>query len=190
VPPEAPRIVGLPGVVGAGDMVRVSWVAPGEADELELLLLLDEGAREPLRLTESLPGSRGTWSWRVPNLPARSARLVLRWGVEGHEILGPPGPVFSISCSGATLTTVGRRDGELWAGEDGLPSVRGYGLSSRAHASWPVGQPGWATAPHEPVPVISMVTDSGAPDGSGDRIPVPCVPVLADVGSPSVPLRE
>ncbi len=184
-----PRIVGRPAVVRAGQLVEVSWTAPACADELELLLVLDGSGREPLRVTESLPGAFGTWLWRVPDLPAVSARLVLRWGSEGREIEGEPGPAFAIACPGGRLNPVTRRGGELWVGRGSAPAVRKGGLSPGARASWPSGRAAPATLPREPLPAALRPLAHG----DSPRLAEPgvgSIMVAQAISSVPVPLRE
>jgi len=81
----------------AGQMVDLSWERPpAEADEMELLLEIGDGAALHLRLTPQMSGSTCSFSWRVPNLPGKVARLRLRWGQDGVETEGEPSAPFTI----------------------------------------------------------------------------------------------
>ncbi len=102
--------------VRAGGIVEVRWTAlPAGVDEFELLLSVDDGRRFEIRLTEQLDPGVGLYSWRVPNLPSGRARLRLRFGIEGREIEGPPGPPFTI-VGDETIPAAGleHRRGEWW----------------------------------------------------------------------------
>lgn len=99
---------------GASHVVRWSPI-PAEVDEFEILLSLDGGSSYPVRLTPQLDPATRAYLWRVPDLPARSARLRLRWGIAGHELDGPPGPSFTIDArTWRTATGLTWRGGEWW----------------------------------------------------------------------------
>jgi hypothetical protein len=124
-----------------GAVVEVSWAGvPSDAEEVELLLSLDGGRRVAVRLTEELSSGDRSYLWRVPNLSARRAALVLRMGIEGQEIESAPSAVFEIRPEPARpVVPVDWRAGELWisgearaANADPLPAA---GLDSRT-AQW------------------------------------------------------
>ncbi|HKF44599.1 MAG TPA: hypothetical protein VKG01_15990 [Thermoanaerobaculia bacterium] len=104
------------GTVRAGATAKLEWRGlPEEADELELLLSIEEHEL-PIRLTSELSPRAGTLLWRVPNLPSRRARLTIRFGIEGEEIESVPSDVFEIRPSrDEPLASVVFRDGEWWA---------------------------------------------------------------------------
>jgi hypothetical protein len=125
-------------VLQAGAVVEVSWAGvPASAEEVELLLSLDGGRRVAVRLTEELSSRDHSYLWRVPNLSARQAALVLRMGIEGHEIESAPSAVFEITPEPARpAVPVDWRAGELWLSAetrardaDPLPAA---GLDSRS----------------------------------------------------------
>jgi len=170
-----PRIVGRPAAVRAGQVVQLAWDAPAGADELEVLLLLDGGARESLRLTRCLPGSSGTWEWRVPDLPSPAARLVLRWGSGGREIEGEPGPSFAIVCHSPRLAPLARRHGELWVGDTAAPSIETNGISPGTRAAWPSGSTVPATLPPDRLlaaPRVPLTALRAEPAVKGSRASV------------------
>ena len=103
-------------VLQGGAVVEVSWTGvPASADEVELLLSLDGGRRVAVRLTEELSSDDHSYLWRVPNLSARQAALVLRMGIEGHEIESAPSALFEITPEPARpAVPVDWRAGELW----------------------------------------------------------------------------
>lgn len=75
-------------VLRAGEDVRLPLPGlPRGADEVEAYLSLDGGATFPIRLTEERDPGAGTLAFRVPNLPARSARILVRAGgrVDGRR---------------------------------------------------------------------------------------------------------
>ena len=103
-------------ILQGGAVVEVSWTGvPASADEVELLLSLDGGRRVAVRLTEELSSGDRSYLWRVPNLSARQAALVLRMGIEGNEIESAPSAVFEIRPEPARAAApVDWRAGELW----------------------------------------------------------------------------
>ncbi len=88
----------IAGSVRAGDTIELRWgELPGDADELEILLSLDDGEHYPIRVSPELEAEEGVWRWRVPNLPAERARLRLRVGNgRGRERWLEPGEAFRI----------------------------------------------------------------------------------------------
>ncbi|HVR97417.1 MAG TPA: hypothetical protein VMW27_12435, partial [Thermoanaerobaculia bacterium] len=78
-------------VLAAGSTVEFAWVArPGfdrfaGIDEWEAFLSVDGGASYPVRITPHLDRDLRRVLWRVPALPSRDARLMLRFGDEGRE---------------------------------------------------------------------------------------------------------
>lgn len=80
--------------------MKIEWRKfPREVEELELLLMV-EGRELPVRLTPQLAAGAGVYLWRVPNLPSRRARLVIRYGLDGEEVEEAPGPSFEILPAG------------------------------------------------------------------------------------------
>ena len=105
-------------VLRAGTSVKIRWTGvPEQTDELEILLWLGDGARDPLRLTGELDGRTRSFTWLVPNLPSARARLLVRYREEGLETEAEPGPSFLILPDLARpIEEVRRHDGELWLG--------------------------------------------------------------------------
>lgn len=119
VPASADPVVLSPAAgeaVRAGQLVEVRWDGvPAETEEMELLLSLDDGASFPVRLTKELERDRRSAYWRVPNLPAGRARLLVRYESDGVETEGQKGPAFRILGDPTlALETVRRREGEVW----------------------------------------------------------------------------
>src|SRR5262245_32960283 len=82
-----PALAPVPRVLHDGDVVTLAWSGvPDGAREVEVLLSVDGGAHFPLRVTAELDVHRGRAMWRVPNLPAESARLRLRFGTLEGEV--------------------------------------------------------------------------------------------------------
>lgn len=104
------------GTARAGAMARIEWIGiPEEADELELLLFL-EGRDLPIRLTPQLDPRAGVLLWRVPNLPSRRARLMIRFDINDEEIESAPSGVFEILPSrDQPPAALVYHDGEWWA---------------------------------------------------------------------------
>jgi hypothetical protein len=171
-----------------GAVVEVSWAGvPADADEVELLLSLDGGRRVAVRLTEELSSGDRSYLWRVPNLSARRAALILRMGVEGQEIESAPSAIFEIRPEPARpVVPVDWRAGELWiSGEaragnaDPLPAA---GLDSRTGQWTPVrersdsiAQPAGAALPgaRPSGRRVTIRTDSSANAPRGVPAPVP-----------------
>jgi hypothetical protein len=118
----SPRIVFAPRrAVEAGEVVTVGWEGlPASVDELEFLLVLDDG--EVVRLTPQFMPSKGSFGWTIPNLPSRAAVLELRAGIEGAEIVLAASDPFVIH-GVARKAHVEFRDGEWWSLETGEPSA-------------------------------------------------------------------
>jgi hypothetical protein len=74
-----------------GTTAEIEWApAAGFAqldgvEEWEAFLSLDGGATYPFRITPHLDSERARFTWRVPALPSRDARLLLRFGDERQE---------------------------------------------------------------------------------------------------------
>lgn len=80
--PVAPSLEGL--ALAAGDEVELRFALPtgSDVDEWEAFLSIDGGATYPIRLTEERPAAETSFRFRVPNLPAASARVLVRSGGE------------------------------------------------------------------------------------------------------------
>jgi hypothetical protein len=103
-----------------GQAVRITWTAlPPEAEEFELLLQCESPVPITLRLTESQDPDLAYFLWRVPGISCDRARLLLRQGMEGREILWAQSVPFRIEGSpSATTPKVAFLSGEYWV-EDG-----------------------------------------------------------------------
>jgi hypothetical protein len=120
------------GTLRAGETARIEWSGlPQGVEELELLLMV-EGRESPVRVTPQLVAPAGVFLWRVPNLPSRSARLMIRYGLDGEEIEDAPSAPFEILPAGNEPPAVlAFKQGEWWteeSPEDRLPGA----LQSRA----------------------------------------------------------
>ena len=100
----------------AGQLVQVGWdPLPEGVEEMELLLYMEGGSVQTVRLTPQLLGDTRTYRWRVPNLPAREVRLRLRWGCDGVEREGEPSPPYTIIAdSKSPVESIRLRLGEWW----------------------------------------------------------------------------
>jgi hypothetical protein len=174
----------------AGTVVEVSFSGvPENAEEVELLLSLDGGRRVAVRLTEQLsPGGR-SYSWRVPNISARRASLVLRMGIEGREIEGPPSEPFEIVPDASRPgESVELRDEELWLGENDATGDAG-----------PLAAAGLDARPERWAPLVDhseSISQQDAPVSrsrpSGPGVPVPhepsrCIPLQIPVSRLPLP---
>ena len=73
----------------AGSLVTIAWEETGlpeHVDEWEAFLSVDGGETWPLRITPHLDISIRRFDFRVPDLPTRDARLMLRFGDERREV--------------------------------------------------------------------------------------------------------
>ena len=75
--------------LAAGSLVTIAWeeIALSEhVNEWEAFLSVDGGETWPLRITPHLDISIRRFAFRVPDLPTRDARLMLRFGDERREV--------------------------------------------------------------------------------------------------------
>jgi len=129
--------------VSAGSVMEVRWSGLShDTEEVELLLYLD-GRMSSLRLTEELSPAGGSYRWRVPELSARRAFLVLRMGVAGREIESEPTAEFEIVPSGSSSgATIRWSDGEMWlapevaAPEETPRPAAGLAATENRWSSW------------------------------------------------------
>jgi hypothetical protein len=73
----------------AGSFAVIEWeglALPERTEEWEAFLSVDGGRTWPLRITPHLDVSIRRFSFRVPHLPTREARLLLRFGDERQEV--------------------------------------------------------------------------------------------------------
>ncbi len=187
-----PVVVTAPGKgepLRAGSVVEVSWSnVPANAEEVELLLSLDGGKRVAVRLTEQLSPAGLSYVWRVPNLTATRASLVLRMGIEGREIESAPSATFEIVPDASRpVQPVDWRAGELWLGEEGrmrdAAPMPAAGLDSRPERWAPLRErnhsivPAGAALPGGRPPARRLSIQRGpsvnAPRGSLPRAPLP-----------------
>lgn len=73
----------------AGSAATIEWeglALPERAEEWEAFLSLDGGRTWPLRITPHLDISIRRFAFRVPDLPAGEARILLRFGDERREV--------------------------------------------------------------------------------------------------------
>lgn len=85
----------------AGQFAVVEWQeAPAGAEEWEAFLSVDGGRTYPLRVTPHLDLSIRRFSFQVPSLPTRSARVLLRFGDERREVEVETHQRFSIVAGG------------------------------------------------------------------------------------------
>ncbi|HEX3582210.1 MAG TPA: hypothetical protein VH087_10655 [Thermoanaerobaculia bacterium] len=70
---------------GGHDALIAIDALPAGAEEWEAFLSVDGGAHYAVRITPHLDASIRSYSFRVPNVAARDARVLLRTGDEVHE---------------------------------------------------------------------------------------------------------
>ena len=121
----------VPAVVTAGQSVELRWSAlPADVEELELVLSLDGGRTYPVRVSPELEAREGGYRWRVPDLPAARARLMLRMGGEEGERAGARSREFRIvHAEGVPRPELGFHEGQFWTGLDPLEGPARAGLA-------------------------------------------------------------
>jgi hypothetical protein len=121
----------VPAVVTAGQSVELRWSAlPADVEELEIVLSLDGGLTYPVRVSPELEAREGGYRWRVPDLPASRARLMLRMGGEEGERAGARSREFRIvHAEGVPRPELGFHEGEFWTGLDPLEGPARAGLA-------------------------------------------------------------
>jgi hypothetical protein len=67
-------------------------------------------------VTRELEAGEQVIRWRVPNLPARSARIRVRFERGEHEIEGPPSAAFQIVACGGEQDLQAFHEGNWWEG--------------------------------------------------------------------------
>ena len=83
------------------------------------MLSLDGGRTYPVRVSPELEAREGGYRWRVPDLPAARARLMLRLGGEAGERAGALSREFRIvHAEGVPRPELGFHEGQLWTGLD------------------------------------------------------------------------
>jgi hypothetical protein len=86
-------------VLRGGSFATLQWSAatlPPGAEEWEAFLSLDGGAYYAVRITPHLDVARRQFSWLVPNVDTRQARILIRTGDERRETLFELPATFAI----------------------------------------------------------------------------------------------
>ncbi len=104
----------------AGSLVEVRWSGlPDSAEEVELLLSVDGGRTYSVRLTDELEPGDGSWLWKVPRLDTNAARLAIRMGGDGGEVVAATSRPFLIAPDpSAARIRLRWYSGEIWAEAD------------------------------------------------------------------------
>ncbi len=107
-------------VLGPGRTVEVRWSGlPHSAAEVELLLSLDEGRTYSVRLTEDLDPGGGSYLWEVPRLETGRARLAIRMGLDGRELIAASTSTFEIAPDrSASPVRLRWCSGEIWTASE------------------------------------------------------------------------
>lgn len=104
----------------AGSSATIEWeglALPDRAVEWEAFLSLDGGRTWPLRITPHLDISIRRFVFRVPDLPAREARILLRFGDERREVGMEAPQRFSIAPAALPIPHTRARTRVLSRGE-------------------------------------------------------------------------
>lgn len=149
-------------------LARIEWSAepghlPPGATEWEAFLSIDGGRTYPIRLTPHLDLALSSFSFEVPNLPTRDARLLLRVGDERIEHSYETSTRFAIGASDKARWWVGTweepLDLTLESGEAARPGDRGVVV-------WLEGdRKGRGLRPKVRVPVRSGLREARAGNG-------------------------
>lgn len=100
----------------AGSEIWIQWspLSP-EVVEFELLLILNDSAETKIRLTKQLEPDLVSYSWRVPSLPTRSAKIALRYSRGHGEVWGNTSGSFQIISAHPFVTpNFTYAKGEIW----------------------------------------------------------------------------
>ena len=110
------RFEPIPTSVKAGELLELEWDGvPAGAEELELILSLDDGATYTYRVTPQLHGRARSYRWTVPNFAAERARIRLRYGTEHGERDGALSPAFCMLADArAPITRDAVREDRGW----------------------------------------------------------------------------
>lgn len=96
--------------LAAGSLAPLAWELLGpfarldRVEEWEAFLSLDGGAHYPFRITPHLDRGLRRVLWRVPDLPTRDARLLLRFGDEHRETVLELPERFTIAGASTVFT--------------------------------------------------------------------------------------
>jgi hypothetical protein len=183
--------VHVPSEVGSGTTLEIEiGETPRDVEEFELLLSLDDGRTWPVRASRDLEAGERVIRWRVPNLPAASARLRLRFERGGREIEGPASAAFRIAGGDGPQELRTFHEGNWWEGFESLP------VGSRSEMNpggVPVLSSGSATGAFEaagPGTLLEGPRESrSTPDRNVDGSPHPYRP-LSPLKERSLPLRN
>lgn len=161
----------------AGSLATIEWeglALPAGAHEWEAFLSVDGGRTWPLRVTPHLDISIRRFSFRVPDLPTRDARLLLRFGDEEREVGMEAPQRFSIAAGAfrpwAPGWRLGRGERAREDGEGVVVWVEGSraGGDLREIVAWD------ATASFEGVrPAGLLVLPLGVPISPREELPPP-----------------
>ncbi|MEZ5332089.1 MAG: hypothetical protein R2991_08550 [Thermoanaerobaculia bacterium] len=129
-------------VLPAGGTVWIEWAPAagfeeiGWVDEWEAFLSLDGGATFPVRLTPHVDLDRRGVAATLPLLAGDDARLVLRFGDEGREVVAAEG-AFSVvtaeTVSSLPLARSFERGESVWIG---TPETVFWASGSRRASAW------------------------------------------------------
>jgi hypothetical protein len=179
----------VPAVVTAGESVVLRWSSlPADVDEIEVVLSLDGGRTFPVHVSPELEAREGVYRWRVPDLPAGRARLMLRMGGERGERTGALSPEFRIvHAGGGPRPDLGFHAGHFWTGLGPLQGAARAGIG-RDEARF--GEVAEAAPCTPPAPVLRAAPPSPA---RAPLLRAPSVPVpqgrSAGLAPREVPLR-
>jgi hypothetical protein len=160
-------------VLRVGSTATFEWAPlgglgePGQWEEWEAFLSLDGGATYPVRITPHLDRDLRRVTWKVPHLPTRDARLLLRVGDEHRESVFELPQRFTIAVA------------------PGMPTIAGSVLDLQ-QTVWRRGEP---ARPGEPGVLVWV---EGSRHGGPTREvvaaePARAVPALSPPGSAPTP---
>jgi hypothetical protein len=118
----APAPIVVPeAVVHAGESVELNWGdLPRGAEEMEILLSLDDGAHYTQRVTAEIEPRARHIVWRVPNVASPHARLRIRYGTARREVETAPSAAFEIIADASRPLERNTFHEGAWQETDGL----------------------------------------------------------------------
>jgi len=180
----------VPAAVTAGQVVTLRWSGlPADVAEVEIVLSLDGGRSYHVRVSPELEAREGGYRWRVPDLPAIRARLLLRTGGGAGERAGAVSGEFRIvHASGVEGPQLGFHEGQFWTGFDDPPAVPGLRTGAAGPRFEDVADPA-PCAPVQPAPRVVPAADPYPGHAGATSVPVPLIPARASTPR-QVPLRS
>lgn len=163
---------------------------PAGVEEFEVLVSLDDGRTWPLRASRELPAGVRIVRWTVPNLAAASARLRLRYRLDGRETLGPASDAFGLDAGPGPAEQRLFHENGWWEGLDagaGATPAADFGSGAPILAAGAAGEAAALPAP----PSLAARTATRAPRcGRRERLDDPIARNCGPAPERFFPLRN